>query len=343
MTRVSAAAVLLLLFAVLASAARTLDIFFIDVEGGQATLMVTPAGESLLIDAGYGGRGGGRDPARILEVMREAHIERLDYLLITHFHPDHAGGVPELVSKVPIGTFIDYGDPLGFDRMTTGSFRGYEPIRSQGRHIQPQPGDLLPLKGVEARVVSAGGALISKPLDGGGETNDACVDVEDHPEDGTENFRSLGVMFRFGRFRFFDPGDLSGNTLTRTVCPKNLLGTASVYLIAHHGDYDTNVPALYAALRPRVAIMNNGVRKGGSPSAFKTLRAAPGLEDFWQLHESRNPGAVNAPSSFIANTDEGETAYWIKLTATDDGSFQIANARTGFSKTYSQNSRQDPR
>jgi competence protein ComEC len=334
MLRLVLAAVLLLLLAVFPFAAGTLEIFVIDVEGGQATLMVTPAGESLLIDAGYGGRAGGRDPARILDVLRAERIDRLDYLLITHLHPDHAGGVPELASKMPIGTFIDYGEPLGIDRMATGTFRNYEPVRSQGPHLQPQPGDRLPLKGIEAHVVSAGGRVLSKPLDGGGQRNDACVDVEDHIEDGTENFRSIGVMFRFGRFRFLDLGDLSGNTLTGIVCPTNLLGTASVYLIAHHGDYDTSVPALYAALRSRVAIMNNGVTKGGSPTAFKAVHAAPGLEDLWQLHESRNPGARNAPDAFIANVDDGATSHWIKLTAQDNGSFQIVNGRTGFSKAY---------
>jgi competence protein ComEC len=334
MVRLVTTAALLVLFAVFAWAARPLEIFFIDVEGGQATLMVTPAGESLLIDAGYGGRAGGRDPERILEVARQAGVDRLDYLLITHFHPDHAGGVPELASKIPIGTFIDYGEPLGTDRMANGSFRNYEPVRRQGTHILARAGDRLPLKGLDAQVVSAGGTLLSTPLEGGGQTNAACANAEDHIEDGTENYRSVGVMFRFGRFRFLDLGDLSGNTLTRMVCPTNLLGTASVYLIAHHGDYDSNVPALYAALRPQVGVMNNGVTKGGSPEAFKTVHSSPGLEDLWQLHASKNPGARNAPDAFIANLDDAELVHSIKLTATDSGDFQIVNGRTGFARTY---------
>jgi competence protein ComEC len=316
------------------AAAKPLEIYFIDVEGGQATLVLTPAGESVLIDAGYGGRVGGRDAGRILEAMRDAGIDRLDFVIVTHFHPDHAGGVAELAAKVPIATFIDYGEPLGTDRMATGSFRSYEPVRRRGLHLRPAPGDRLPIAGLDVHVVSAGGTLTATPLEGGGQANGACVDLEDHPEDGTENYRSLGVMLRFGAFRFLDLGDLSGNTLTRLVCPTNLVGTASVYLISHHGDYDSNIPALYAAVRPRVAIMNNGVLKGGSPVAFRTVRAERSVEDLWQLHASRNEGVTNGPDDLIANIDDGATAYWIKLTASEDGAFRVVNARTGFTKSY---------
>ena len=315
-----------------ASSAKPLDIYFIDVEGGQSTLLITPDGQSLLIDAGYARNG--RDAERILTVAREAGLERLDYLLVTHYHPDHVGGVPGVAAKLPVGTFIDYGVPLGIDRMTAGGFRAYEPVRAGSRHIEARPGDQLPLKGLDANIVSAGGTLLSKPLRGAGEKNAACGAVEDFIEDGTENYRSVGVMFRFGAFRFLDLGDLSGNTLTGLACPRNLLGTVSVFLIAHHGDYDSNVPALYAALRPRVAIMNNGVTKGGAPEVFRTLRAQQGM-DLWQLHASQNPGVDNAPDPFIANVDDGTTDYSIKLTANDDGSFRIVNGRTGVSKPYS--------
>ena len=338
MNRAAATAVLILALAALGSAAKTLEMYFIDVEGGQSTLIVTPAGESLLIDAGYAGSEG-RDPSRIMAAVRDAGIERIDYLLITHFHPDHAGGVPDLASRIPIGTFIDYGGPLGTpygtDRMTVRSFGAYERVRDPEHHLQPQPGDRLPLKGIEADVVSAGGTILSKPLPGAGQKNDACATVDDQPPDGTENYRSIGVMLRFGSFQFLDLGDVSGNTLASLVCPRNLLGQASVYLIAHHGDYDSNVPALYEALRPRVAIMNNGPLKGGSPDAFKTLRGLHDRTDLWQLHESRNAGAQNSPDVFIANIDGAADGYWIKLSANDDGSFRIINGRTGFAKTYS--------
>jgi competence protein ComEC len=331
--RLLATALLIVLSASAPATTGTLEFFFIDVEGGASTLIVTPAGQSLLIDAGYGGREG-RDPARILAAAADAGVTRIDYLLVTHFHNDHVGGIPELASRIPIGTFIDYGAPLGTDRMANGGFRAYEPVRGSNPHLVPRPGDVLPLDGIEATVVSAGGTLLTTPLEGGGSTNDACAGAEDHPEDGTENYRSIGVMFRFGAFRFLALGDLSGNTLTRLACPMDLLGEVSAYLVSHHGDWDTNVPALYAALRPRAAIMNNGATKGGEPYAFKTLHALPGLENLWQLHASRNPRAVNSPEELIANVDEGATGYPIRLSAFSDGGFRIANARTGFSKTY---------
>jgi len=321
-------------------AARTLDIYFIDVEGGQATLIVTPTGESLLIDAGYARDN--RDPERIMAAIRDAGLERLDFLLITHFHNDHVGGVPELATRIPIGTFIDYGAPLGTtygpDRMTQRSFALYEPVRQGRPHLTPQPGERLPLAGIEATVVSSGGTLLSDPLPHAGQQNGACGNLEHHPEDGTENFRSLGIMLRYGAFRFLDVGDLSGDTLPKLFCPRNLIGEVSVYLIAHHGNYDSDAAAVYAALTPRVALMNNGPTKGGDPWTFKTVRSQPGV-DLWQLHASHHPQAQNSPDDLIANLDDQECeGNWIKLTASDDGSFQITNGRTGQTKTYAKGS-----
>jgi len=308
--------------------------------------MITPAGESLLIDTGYAIRGQrgapppppdatiGRDAQRILDTIRHAGLDHIDYLLITHFHSDHAGGVPELAARIPINTFIDYGDPVGFDRLTVNSFRAYEPIRAAApHHLTARVGDRLPLKGLEADVVSAGGTLIAKPI-GGGEINPACVDVEDQPEDGTENYRSIGVLFRYGSFRFLDLGDLSGNTLTKLACPRDMIGHVSAYLIAHHGDYDTSVPSLYAALRPQVSIMNNGPNRGGDRFAFTAARRAPD-SDLWQLHTSRMADAANAPDEYVANVDDGTvTAFNLVLTASENGSFKVANPRTSFTKTY---------
>jgi beta-lactamase superfamily II metal-dependent hydrolase len=319
-----------------AASARPLDIYFIDVEGGQATLIVG-GDQSLLIDAGYGGRGA-RDAERILAAARDAHIDRIDYLLITHFHNDHVGGVPDLVERMPIGTFIDYGSPLGTplgpDRMTVRAFQAYEPVRAAGHHLQPAVGDHLPVKGMDVVVVTAGGTVLSDALPGAGAANDACATVEHQPDDGTENYRSIGVMLRFGEFTFLDLGDVSGDTLASLVCPRDLLGKVSAFLIPHHGNYDTNIPAVYAAVKPRAAIMNNGPVKGGDPSAFHTLhRLAP--MDLWQLHASRNRDAANTSDERVANVDDdGSDGYWIKLSAESDGSFTVMNQRTGFRQTY---------
>jgi competence protein ComEC len=315
------------------ASARDLQIFFIDVEGGQATLVVTPAGESLLIDAGYGGNRGSRDPDRILAAAADAGIDRIDYLLITHFHNDHVGGVPELASRIPIGTFIDYGEPLGTDRMALNGFRAYEPVRVDRKHVLPRPGDRVPLAGVDVEIVSVSGELVTQPLAGGGQSNAGCATLENFVEDGTENFRSIGLRLQLGAFRFVALGDLSGNTLARLVCPTNLLGRVSAYLVAHHGNYDSNVPALLTGLQPQVAILNNSAVKGGAPDSLATLGSRPGM-DLWQLHASLNPGATNAADDFIANVDEGETSYWIKLTAKPDGRFELVNRRTGFRKSY---------
>jgi competence protein ComEC len=344
--RSAATAMVVLLLSWTTLASRELTIYFIDVEGGQSTLMVTPAGESILIDTGYAIRGQrgapppppgatiGRDAQRILDTIKTAGLDHIDYLLVTHFHSDHAGAIPELAPRIPLGTFIDYGDPLGFDRLTLNSFRAYEPVRAAAaHHIVAHAGERLPLKGVEADVISAGGTLISKPI-GDGAANPACADAEDQPEDGTENYRSIGVLFRYGAFRFLDLGDLSGNTLTRLACPRNMVGPVSAYLIAHHGDYDTSVPSLYAALRPQVSIMNNGPTRGGDKYAFTAARTAPD-SDLWQLHTSRAADAANSPDDFVANIDDGTmTAFSLVLTAADNGSFRVTNPRTSFTKSY---------
>jgi hypothetical protein len=181
--------------------------------------------------------------------------------------------------------------------------------------------------------------LIDRPLPNAGASSSACTDLEDFVDDGTENQRSIGFVLQFGAFRFLDLGDLSGNALTGLACPRDLVGPVSVYLIAHHGDYDTNVPALYSALRPRVAVMNNSASRGGDPAAFATLRALSTLEDLWQLHASHNPGAANADSRYLANVDDGTTGYAIRLRAFEDGSFELTNARTGFTQAYAKGSR----
>lgn len=327
-------------FITAAAAGRELQIYFIDVEGGQSTLIVTPAGETLLVDTGYPGRDG-RDPDRIQAAMRDAKVSRIDYLLITHMHEDHNGGAGELAKRVPIGAFIDYGEPVETGSDVVAAFKSYSEARDKdGRngppHLTPKPGDRLPMLGVDVRVMSADGAIISTPLDGAGRSNPSCATYEARPFASRENPRSLGIHLRFGRFRFLDLGDLVGPSLLNLVCPNDLIGTIDAYLITHHANADTNVAPLLAAIRPRVAIANNGAYKGGSPPTWATLHQHPEIEGVWQLHKSMIDGSDNFPDTFIANLDFGlrDRGTWLKLTATDDGSFSVTNGRTGWTRTY---------
>jgi competence protein ComEC len=318
----------------------TLDIYFIDVEGGQSTLMVTPAGQSLLIDAGFAGNDY-RDSKRIVAAARAARIKGLDYLLITHFHGDHVGDAREIARRLPVKTFVDYGEPFEKgDAWATEPFVEYKRVRDRGQQLHPAPGDRLALDGVEAEVVSTGGTLLTKALSetsGAGQANPACAALGTLHSEAKENERSLGIRVKFGKFTFLDLGDLSGTKLAALACPTNLVGHADVYLVPHHGNEDTAIPAVYAAVTPRVAILNHSGTKGGDPDAFAALRGSPGIEDTWQLHRSVHAGAQNFSNDFIANLDaeeEHDRGDWIKLSANEDGSFTITNARTRVTKSY---------
>ena len=310
---------------------KTLDFYFIDVEGGQSTLIVTPAGQSMLVDAGYGGFDG-RDPGRVMAAVNDAGLTQIDYLVTTHFHGDHVGGVPELSRRVPIHTFVDYGEPLENGFGARRLYDAYSIVRANGQHILAKPGDRLPLKGVDVEVVSAGGALITKPLAHGGGANPACAALVKKENDETENPRSLGIRLRFGRFQFVDLGDLSNANLAALFCPENLIGHVPLYLITHHGNSDTNIPAVLAALHPSAAIMNNSITKGGSYDTFRVLHQAAWLEDVWQMHKSQNT-EENYADDRIANLDD-TTGYGIKASASEDGSFTVTNGRTGETKRY---------
>jgi competence protein ComEC len=327
-------------------AAKTLDIYFIDVEGGQATLIVTPAGESLLIDTGFPGSAGtfqslpgdpknARDAQRILAAAKDAGITRIDNLLVTHFHADHVGGVVELSQLLPIRTFIDYGSVLPASENVAGTlaaFDRYAAVRAKGRHIEAKPGARLPLKGVEAIVLSAGGSTIAKPLAGAGRPNAACAAQAPDAQEKNENPRSTGIRLQYGKFRFLDIGDLSGPPLFSLACPNDRVGPVDVYLVAHHGGPDAADPATFVAFAPRVAVLNNGAVKGAATVTLAALHRAPGV-DVWQLHKTTNAGAENFGDDRIANLDEG-TAHWIKLSANDDGAFRVKNGRTGAETIY---------
>lgn len=313
---------------------KPLQIFVIDVEGGQATLFVPPHGQSLLIDTGWG-YNAFRDANRIAAAAKLAKIKKIDYMLITHYHSDHVGGVPQLVQKIPVGAFIDHGPNREESKTSSTLYKEYEDATAGSPHIVAKPGDHLPVKGLDITVVSADGKVLDAPLAGGGQPNPACASVKKKDPDPSENARSLGVFIRFGDFRVADLGDLTCNKELELVCPANKLGKADLFVVSHHGLDQSNSPALVHALAPRVAIMDNGAKKGGSPAAWDVVKSSPGLIDLWQLHFANEGGSAhNATDPFIANTTEADTGFYLKVTAKKDGSFEVYNARNKVTRQY---------
>ncbi len=332
--RLGSVAILMLALAGALSAAKTLEIFFIDVEGGQATLFVSPGGESMLVDTGWGGHNH-RDAERIAAAAKMGGVKRIDYLVITHYHSDHVGGVGQLAEKLPIRNFVDHGENTEHTREGDELYAAYVDHRSKGNHIQAKPGDTIPVKGLDVRVLTAAGEAIPAPLAGGGQPNPDCAAFERHPVDTSENAHSMGLLITFGDFRMADLGDLTWNKEYDLVCPVNKVGPVDVYLVSHHGLDQSGSPQLVHALHPRVAIMNNGARKGGSPSAWQIVHDSPGLLDLWQVHYAIEGGKDhNSSDTVIANLDEACEGKWLRLRAESDGSFTVYNSRNKFEKTY---------
>jgi competence protein ComEC len=314
-----------------------LKVYFVDVEGGQSTLFVTPAGESLLIDTGWPGHDS-RDADRIVAVAKDAGLTKIDYVLLTHYHDDHTGGVPQLVARIPVGTFIDHG-PLREpgSEPTKRDYDAYQKVLATSgvKHILARPGDVLPIHGLEATVISADGDLIAKPMPGGGETNPYCASSEVQPADQTENSRSAGVEIKFGKLKLLDLGDLTWDKEMQLMCPVNKLGQVDIYIVSHHGWYQSSSPALVDAIHARVAIMDNGETKGGSTPTLVTIEKAPGLEALWQLHYSDEGGPEhNTTDKYIANPKGVDEGHFIELVGNRDGSFDVTNGRTNFTQSY---------
>lgn len=329
------ALVLGLILTALLPAAKTFDAYFIDVEGGQATLMVSPSGQSMLVDTGWAGFNN-RDADRIAAAAKMAGVKQIDYLVITHFHADHVGGVPQLVAKLPVKHFVDHGPNNEKGEAADALYAAYKNAWGSSEHIVVKPGDKVPVKGLDVQVLSANGDAIKTPLKGAGEANPLCGKDALRREDKSENARSTGTLMTFGKFRLIDLGDLTWNKEQDLVCPNNLVGTVDVYLTTHHG-MDMSGPAtIVHALKPRVAIMNNGATKGGSVPAWQVVHNSPGVLDLWQVHFAVNGGKENNVSEqFIANPDQNnDQGNFIKLSAESNGNFTVTNSRNNFSKTY---------
>jgi len=316
---------LLLALASSAYAAKPLEIFFIDVEGGQSTLMVAPSGQSLLIDTGWTNFSG-RDADRIAAAAKLGHVKKIDYVLITHHHPDHEGGVPNLIERMPVGVFLDHGPSIEIKPDRT--YKAYMDAMASREHKLVKPGDTIPIKGLEITAMVAGGEHIDRK----GDANPFCAGIEPREDDKTENSQSAGVLVQFGQFRFADLGDLTWNKELALLCPENRVGKVDLYLMTHHGAESSK--AIYA-MAPRVAIMNNGARKGGDSKGWKVVKESPGLEDLWQLHFAiAGASEANAPDPMIANVEEHCEGKYLKVTADATGAFTIYNPRNKYSKTY---------
>jgi beta-lactamase superfamily II metal-dependent hydrolase len=319
-----------------AAAAGKLRVYFIDVEGGQSTLFVTPAGKSLLIDTGWPDNNF-RDADRIVAAAKSAGISRIDYVLITHYHDDHVGGVPQLVQRIPVGTFFVHGPNRELDKATERGYAAFQKVLTdtKGKEIVAKPGDRLPVQGMDVTVISSDGKVIQTPLPGAGQPNAFCKQSEIRPPDQTENARSLGVLIRFGDLKILDLGDLTWDKERDLMCPNNRLGKVDVLVVSHHGWYQSSSPALIDAIHPRVAIMDNGAKKGGSIPVLDIVRKAPGIEALWQLHYSDEGGAThNTQSEYIANLDGPDAGHDLEVTASRNGSFTVRNSRTGVDKHY---------
>jgi beta-lactamase superfamily II metal-dependent hydrolase len=334
--RIAAALLWSLLFVPAAPAARTLDVYVIDVEGGKAVLLVSPSGESMLFDAGWPGSNG-RDVNRIVEAVQAAGLKQIDYLVISHYDIDHLGDVPLLVSKIPVRHFVDHGPLQSNGKGAEARYTAYAEVRDKGDYSAVKPGDRIPIKGLDVTVVAAATKLLDKPLPGGGGANRLCATTPDKGErtEDLEDNMSVGLLFTLGKFRMLDMADLEWFYDRKLMCPNNPIGTVDVYQVSIHGQDKGVSPALAQALHARVAIMGNGPRKGGAPETWPTLRNSPGMEDIWQVHYSMlGTAETNPPADFIANPDAACQGKWIKLSAQPDGTFTVTNSRNGFSKTY---------
>jgi competence protein ComEC len=321
--------------------AGSLQVYFIDVEGGQSTLFVTPDHHSLLVDTGWPDPTS-RDAKRIQSAMRMAGIARLDAVLLTHYHDDHAGDVPQLAALVPIGEFLDHGPNRQTDEAATEhGYEAYRKVLATGKykHFTLHPGESLPVPGFHATVASADGNLIATPLPGAGGQNSFCADAGQKTPDATENARSLGFALQWGRARILDLGDLTRDKEKALMCPVNRIGHIDLLVVSHHGWYQSSSAALVDAITPRVAVMDNGATKGGSIPVLKTFAENPSHPALWQLHFSEEGGVkYNTPSTRIANLENpqktDDAGYPLRATVQKNGNIAVWNGRTGAVREY---------
>ncbi|HWU55236.1 MAG TPA: MBL fold metallo-hydrolase [Rhizomicrobium sp.] len=356
------------------AAEGTLKIVSVDVEGGGGTLFVTPECKSLLIDTGWPGNygllpspdGAKNSAERIVAAAQKLGVSKLDYVIITHFHMDHVGGVMELVKLMPVDTFIDHGPnvehlPPGVkdDPQLPGGapdvlYPKYLEATKASKHITAKPGQVIQIGSMTDTIVASDGVVLSKPLPGAGQPIAACNTAEsksEKPVGGEENRRSVASLLRFGKVSIALFGDLSWDKERELSCPVGKLGHVNLLIVTQHGSNISSNPASIADMHPDIALMGMGGKKGGDEDPIKVIKASPGLMGFWQTHESfAHPSWGASDKNMVANLNPpaGEIAahakelftvppdqgHAIHAEITKDGKITMTNDRNGFSKTY---------
>ncbi|MFI5076493.1 MAG: ComEC/Rec2 family competence protein [Vicinamibacteria bacterium] len=319
------------------AADRKLEIEWVDTLGGAATLIVTPAGESILVDTGWAGYDS-RDAKRIKAALDKHGLTAIDHLVITHYHADHYGGVPQLAALVPIRHFYDHGpmSALPEDRNFAEMYGAYR-AAAKDTTTTLKPGDTIALKQgtgpkLTLTVVAANGDVV-----GGATTaNPACASAVAQPDDTTDNRRSVAFVLRYGAFDFYDGGDLTGDVEAKLACPADRVGAVDLYQVTHHGQANSNNPVLLATLKPTVAVMNNGPRKGGAAETFQRLKALPSLKGLFAIHKNASTGPeVNAAPESIANLESPDAGHGFRATVDEAAkSFTITNFRTNETRSF---------
>jgi len=331
----------LLALAQAAGSRPTLRVYVVEVEGGGATLIVAPSGDSMLIDSGSPAPAAERDSKRIGDAMKAAGLTKINYLFTTHYDGDHVGGAPAANAVAHFERFFDHGemDPKWEqNRGIEERYAAYLAI-ANGKRTIVKPGDLIPLRGVRVEVVASSGAVLSKAINGGGRANPYCKDAEVKEPNTTENSQTAGVLVSHGRFTFLDVGDLTWDKEMDLACPVNKLGRVSLLLATHHGFFNdqSGAGALLWAIQPQVVIANNGPRNGLAAPAFDRIQKVRELEGLWQSHRAlANDTAHNTSDDMIANPEASPECkgHWIKVDARSDGTFVVTNGRNNVSKAY---------
>ena len=323
-------------------ATRPLDIYWVDVDGGAATLIVTPTGESILVDAGED-----RDShaSRIHQVASQvAGLTQIDHFVATHWHADHYGGAPRLNQLIPIKNFYDHGLPTESDYASKADLKRekpgiaeYEKV-TQGRSRVLNPDDTLPLRQAPGsptlmvKCVAAAGKFL--PTQESLSPNQSCENKVAKPPDDSDNAQSVVLLMTYGEFSFLDPGDLTWEMEAKLICPANPIGTVDLFQISHHGLDSSNNPLLIESVRPRVVVINNAPQKGAETNTMKTLMGLSGIETIWQIHRNLRTGPeLNTQPQFVANP-EGQSGEFIKASVQPDGAFSVQIGQSGTIKSY---------